>query len=49
MQNHYVKALAIKTYQEQPRLECSRVTRLTFHTPSFLIGMLPAVLMIVFS
>lgn len=49
MQNNYVKALAIKTYQEQPQIECSRVTRLTFHTPSFLIGMLPAVLIMVFS
>ncbi|WP_167494657.1 MULTISPECIES: hypothetical protein [Vibrio] len=44
MQNNYIKALAVKTYQEEPQKEPYRNTKRTFHSPSFIAGILVSVL-----
>ncbi|MCG7498263.1 hypothetical protein MHO82_15450 [Vibrio sp. Of7-15] len=43
MQNNYVKELAIKTYQEEPKKMYVEAKYQTFHTLSFVGGMLLSV------
>lgn len=40
MQNNYVKALAVKSYQEEIEKEYCRAKYKAFHTPSFIVGVL---------
>ncbi|WP_197058137.1 hypothetical protein [Vibrio sinaloensis] len=40
MQNNYVKELAIKSYQEEAQKEFYRTSSESFHTPSFMIGII---------
>ena len=40
MQNNYVRELAIKSYQEEITKEYYRAKDKTFHTPSFMVGIL---------
>ncbi|MBN3571515.1 hypothetical protein [Vibrio neptunius] len=44
MQNDYTKELTKKTFQEEPALEYQSMPKRQFHVPSFLSGLLVAVL-----
>ncbi|WP_164091086.1 hypothetical protein [Vibrio coralliirubri] len=46
MQNNYVKELAVKTYQQDLQKEYVRSKERPFHAPSFISGVLLAVVLV---
>ncbi|CAG9296466.1 hypothetical protein CEDIAZO_01617 [Celerinatantimonas diazotrophica] len=46
MQNNYIKELAKKTFQEAPAIEYCPSRKRYLHLPSFLIGVISSVLLI---
>ncbi|MCG9630356.1 hypothetical protein [Vibrio sp. Isolate30] len=48
MQNNYIKALAVKTYQEELTREYVISKKRPFHPPSFTFGFIIALLLIQF-
>lgn len=46
MQNNYIKELATKSYQEEIQKEYYSSQRVSFHTPSFLVGSLMSIVLL---